>query len=582
MAQRRSGRSPASLMKIANDVRWLGVGPRCGLGELALPENEPGSSIMPGKVNPTQSEAMTMVACRCSATTCGRRRRLAGQLRAERLQAGDHPQLPALGRAPDRRVRVPRVLRGGDRGESAADRRAGRALAHAGDRAGPAHRLRAPAQIENKAQGEGAIARGTRGAPRNTRAGSNRRAGCGRGEWGPGGTGCRRCGGFTLSGWGENIMGGRRGGYLQNPAVPDMACRDGTPVLCVGPGCGDLEGGRGDRRHRCPGIYSRGERRARARIRPGDPREVGTAGRAVRQGQLPRFHPSWSIRAFGHERGAFTGRHRRKHGQFEYASKGTIYLDEIADVPLALQAKLLHVLQDLNVLFRLGGHGVIGVDTRGDRATNRDLEHALARGEFRRTSSTASMSWRSTSPLRERREDIVPLASWFLSRFNEQYRRSKQLSPETMDRLVAYSWPGNVRELENAIRRMVVSRTGADARGGGCPQPERTRRADRPRPDGQRELHEIARRARARPSGRPSWRSSSACTGTAPRRPHSQGQLQDPLSRIAECSCRAWRRCASGSRTSRRSRRFRPGRGRAWRRGPWRRPTRRTPGRRAA
>ena len=159
---------------------------------------------------------------------------------------------------------------------------------------------------------------------------------------------------------------------------------------------------------------------------------------------------------FGHERGAFTGAHRRKHGQFEYASKGTIYLDEIADVPLALQAKLLHVLQDLK-FSRLGGHGVIGVDTRVIAATNRDLEHALARGEFRE-----DLFYRldvvaiHIPPLRERTEDIAPLASWFLSRFNEQYRRSKQLSPETMDRLVAYAWPGNVRELENAIRRMVV------------------------------------------------------------------------------------------------------------------------------
>ena len=87
----------ASLMKIANDIRWLGSGPRAGLGELVLPENEPGSSIMPGKVNPTQSEAMTMV---CGAGPRQRHRdqdrRLAGQLRAERLQARDDPQPAAL------------------------------------------------------------------------------------------------------------------------------------------------------------------------------------------------------------------------------------------------------------------------------------------------------------------------------------------------------------------------------------------------------------------------------------------------------------------------------------------------------
>ena len=79
-------------MKIANDIRWLGSGPRCGLGELLLPENEPGSSIMPGKVNPTQSEAMTMVCCQVMGNdTAVGRGRLAGQFRAERLQAGDHP-----------------------------------------------------------------------------------------------------------------------------------------------------------------------------------------------------------------------------------------------------------------------------------------------------------------------------------------------------------------------------------------------------------------------------------------------------------------------------------------------------------
>ena len=86
-------------MKIANDIRWLGSGPRSGLGELILPENEPGSSIMPGKVNPTQSEAMTMVACQVFGNDAAVDvRRLAGQPRAERLQAGDDPQPPALRR----------------------------------------------------------------------------------------------------------------------------------------------------------------------------------------------------------------------------------------------------------------------------------------------------------------------------------------------------------------------------------------------------------------------------------------------------------------------------------------------------
>src|SRR3989442_445837 len=85
---------------------------------------------------------------------------------------------------------------------------------------------------------------------------------------------------------------------------------------------------------------------------------------------------------FGHEKGAFTGAHRRKPGQFEYANKGTIYLDEIAELPLALQAKLLHVLQDFRFA-RVGGNALVDVDTRVIAATNRDLEHAMTRGEFR-------------------------------------------------------------------------------------------------------------------------------------------------------------------------------------------------------
>src|SRR6266849_4568161 len=122
---------------------------------------------------------------------------------------------------------------------------------------------------------------------------------------------------------------------------------------------------------------------------------------------------------FGHEKGAFTGAHRQKPGQFEYASKGTIYLDEIAELPLALQAKFLHVLQDFR-LSRVRGHGLIDVDTRVIAATNRDVEHAMARGEFRE-----DLYYRLNvveiriPPLRERREEIPRLASWFLARFND-------------------------------------------------------------------------------------------------------------------------------------------------------------------
>src|SRR5919109_2152854 len=166
---------------------------------------------------------------------------------------------------------------------------------------------------------------------------------------------------------------------------------------------------------------------------------------------------------FGHEKGAFTGAHRRKPGQFEYANKGTIYLDEIADLPLMLQAKLLHVLQDFRFAL-LGGNGLIDVDTRVIAATNRDLEQAMARGEFRE-----DLYYRLNvveiriPPLRERREEIPPLVASFLARFNAQYGRTKQLSPETMARLAGHSWSGNVRELENVIRRMVVLTDGEEA-----------------------------------------------------------------------------------------------------------------------
>jgi two-component system response regulator AtoC len=166
---------------------------------------------------------------------------------------------------------------------------------------------------------------------------------------------------------------------------------------------------------------------------------------------------------FGHEKGAFTGAYRRKPGQFEYANKGTIYLDEIGELSLALQAKLLHVLQDFR-FSRIGGHGIVDVDARVIAATNRDLEDAMKRGEFRE-----DLYYRlnvveiRVPPLRERREEIPMLATWFLAKFNAQYGRQKQLQPETLRRLHEYPWSGNIRELENVIRRLVVLSDGEQA-----------------------------------------------------------------------------------------------------------------------
>jgi two-component system, NtrC family, response regulator AtoC len=159
---------------------------------------------------------------------------------------------------------------------------------------------------------------------------------------------------------------------------------------------------------------------------------------------------------FGHEKGAFTGAYRRKPGQFEYANRGSIYLDEIAEPPLALQAKLLHVLQDLH-FSRVGDHALLKVDARVIAATNRNLEEAMARGEFREDLYyRLSVVEITVPPLRERREEIPELAARFLARFNSEYGRQKQLMPETLARLMEHSWPGNIRELENAIRRLVV------------------------------------------------------------------------------------------------------------------------------
>jgi len=166
---------------------------------------------------------------------------------------------------------------------------------------------------------------------------------------------------------------------------------------------------------------------------------------------------------FGHEKGAFTGADRRRPGQFEYANRGTIYLDEIAELPLLLQPKLLHVLQD-RAFTRVGGHTRFTVDVRIIAATNRDLELALQRGDFRE-----DLYYRlnvmdiTIPPLRERKEEIPILAARFLESFNKQYGKTKTLSRQMLERLNEYDWPGNVRELENVMRRVVVLRNADQA-----------------------------------------------------------------------------------------------------------------------
>ena len=157
---------------------------------------------------------------------------------------------------------------------------------------------------------------------------------------------------------------------------------------------------------------------------------------------------------FGYEKGAFTGAADRKRGMLELASRGTLFLDEIGDMPMALQVKLLRVLQERRVQ-RLGGTTAIPINARIVAATNRDLEALLKEGKFREDLYYRLNVIRiQVPPLRERREDIPRLAGLFLEKLNrERGRKVSGLEPDALARLQAYAFPGNVRELENRIER---------------------------------------------------------------------------------------------------------------------------------
>jgi two-component system response regulator AtoC len=160
---------------------------------------------------------------------------------------------------------------------------------------------------------------------------------------------------------------------------------------------------------------------------------------------------------FGFEKGAFTGAQKRKLGKFEYANRGTIFLDEISEMAPGLQAKLLQVLQD-GEFSRLGGESDVRVDARIIAATNRNLEDAVKKGEFREDLYyRLNVVTIQIPPLRDRIDAVPLLVEHFLGMYNEQYNKSlEKLSDETTQLLMDYHWPGNVRELENMIKRMVV------------------------------------------------------------------------------------------------------------------------------
>jgi DNA-binding NtrC family response regulator len=156
---------------------------------------------------------------------------------------------------------------------------------------------------------------------------------------------------------------------------------------------------------------------------------------------------------FGHERGAFTGAHAQRIGRFEKASDGTIFLDEIAEMSPALQAKLLRVTQDGHFQ-RVGSNKEIQTGARIIAASNRNLEDEVKAGRFREDLFyRLNVVELSIPPLRERREDILPLAS----RFIEEFAKGRARFSETVAAcLEAYPWPGNVRELRNAMERAVL------------------------------------------------------------------------------------------------------------------------------
>ncbi len=164
---------------------------------------------------------------------------------------------------------------------------------------------------------------------------------------------------------------------------------------------------------------------------------------------------------FGHEKGAYTGAHSSAPGKFEQADGGTLLLDEISEMEVGLQAKLLRVLQEREVE-RLGGRKSIKLDVRVIATSNQNLRQQVMDGKFREDLyfrlSVLPLQW---APLRDRVEDIIPLAESLLSRHAiKQHRVGVHMSKETLQTLQAYGWPGNVRELDNVMQRALILQPG--------------------------------------------------------------------------------------------------------------------------
>jgi len=165
---------------------------------------------------------------------------------------------------------------------------------------------------------------------------------------------------------------------------------------------------------------------------------------------------------FGYEKGAFTGAHQASAGKFEQAQGGTLLLDEISEMSLALQAKLLRVLQEREVE-RLGGRKLIQLDVRVLATSNRNLREEVAAGRFREDLFYRLNVFPLTlPPLRERQRDILPLAAFLIKRYLQPGQTVPSISSVAQQRLLTHSWPGNVRELENVVQRALILRSGSE------------------------------------------------------------------------------------------------------------------------
>ncbi|MGB8952681.1 MAG: sigma-54 dependent transcriptional regulator [Candidatus Aminicenantales bacterium] len=176
---------------------------------------------------------------------------------------------------------------------------------------------------------------------------------------------------------------------------------------------------------------------------------------AVNCGAIP--DPLLESELFGFARGAFTGALRDKPGLIEEADAGTFFLDEIGDLSLSLQAKLLRLLQEKEIR-RIGENRTRRINARFISATNKDIEKEIERGNFRE-----DLYYRlriitiEVPPLRERKEDFLLLLNCFLEKYCQQMKREKMyFSPRSLDLLFEYSWPGNIRELQNEVQRCVI------------------------------------------------------------------------------------------------------------------------------